>query len=144
MAPLPTGKRKRREELSDQNSNQLWETDEESRSPNNDVDDIEKLQALLRKHFEARFAPLEGEPSLPASKRNDTDRIDMKKHKQVEPESESEFESEAGWEGISDDEEEGEKKVAANVIEHQFTEARTSGNLLNGEFKSFMVCMGQI
>lgn len=137
MALLPTGKRKRREELSDQTSHPLGESSQTSRSPKNHNDD-EKLQALFREHFEARFAPLEVGTSLPPSRRNDDERANVKKRADDEFESESEV----GWGGISD--EEGEKKIAASVIEYQDTEARTGEKVLQGEFKSFMVCMGHL
>ena len=131
------GKRKRREELSDQTSHPLWEPDQGSRSQNND-DDNEKLRALFREHFEARFAPLEVGPSLPTSRRDDDEMVEVTKR--VDDESESGSESEAGWGGISDDEE-GEKKTAANIIEYQFREAKMGEKLLHGEFKGFMVCI---
>lgn len=137
MAFLPTGKRKRREELSDQTSHQPGKPDQGSRSQNNNDD--EKLRALFREHFEARFAPLNVGPSLPSSRLDDDESLGVKKHVDNDDESESE----AGWGGISDDEE-GEKKTAANIIEYRFTEAKMGEKLLHGEFKSFMVCIGYL
>ena len=125
-----TGKRKRREELSDQISHQLWEPDQGTRSPDGDNND--QLQALFREHFEARFAPLQVEQSLPPSRPNDQ-RVDAEKCAY------DESESETGWGGISDDEE--DEKIAADIIEYQTTEARTGEKVLHGEFKSFMVFM---
>lgn len=129
MALLATGKRKRREELLDQHVHQLREPDQGSRSPDDDT-----LQALFRKHFEAQFAPLEVGSGLLLSCQND-ESLNAKENNYDE----SESEEEAEWGGISD--EEGEKKIAANIIEYQSTEARTGETLLHGEFKSFMVCI---
>lgn len=137
MVLLPTGKRKRREELSDQTTHQLGEPHQRSRPPNNDDDQV---QALFRKHFEAQFAPLEVESSLPPSRRNDDDERANVKARAFIGSSELEPESDTGWEGISD--EEVEKKGAANIVEYQSREARTGENLLHGEFKKYMVCTG--
>lgn len=108
---LLTGKRKRREEVSDQESHQLLEFG--PASPDN-------LQALFRAHFEAQFAPLEG-PSSPRRPRET-------------PEAElAHDESESDWGGISEDE-----GIPATLIEYKSTEPR-KGEVPHGEFKSFMV-----
>lgn len=135
MTLLTTGKRQRRDELSD---HQLRDSERGSRSRDDEGDEgDDELQAhVFRAHFEARFAPLE----VAHSKLSDDDeRMDAREC--ACDEFESECDSEAGWGGISDEEGE-EEKMAVNVVEYQSAEARTGAKVLQGEFKRFMVCTG--
>lgn len=110
---LMLGKRKRRKDLSDQESSHSLE----------DADEInlDALQARLREHFEAQFAPLD---ELVPPNRSQA---------QVRGEDDSKSDVESDWRGISDDE-----GISPHVVEHQSTEAR-KGETPLGEFKSFMV-----
>jgi hypothetical protein len=110
---LPPGKRKRRGEILDQDSNELTNVG------HNNSDD---LQALFRKHFETQFAPLD-EPSQPSRQRKTVD-------SEVVHDA-----SESDWEGIPYD-----GSISADIIEYQTPEPRKE-EIPPEEFKSFMVSM---
>lgn len=108
---ITTGKRKRRESLSDQESIHL---------PESHQNHSDNSQALFRKHFEVQFAPLE----LPSPPSRPLEIIDSER---------AHDESESDWDGISDD-----GGFTTNVFEHQSTEP-WKGEIPHEEFKSFMV-----
>ena len=108
---LTTGKRKRRESLSDQESHQISESDQNH---------SDNLQALFRKHFEVQFAPLE----LPSPPSRPLEIIDSER---------AHDESESDWDGISDD-----GGITTNVPEYQSTEL-LKDEITHEEFKNFMV-----
>ena len=113
---LRLGKRKRREELIDENvtPGQLLNKDNAS-----------EMHNILRRHFEAAFEPLADHQPLPAA----TTKID--------PEG-SEAESESDWEGIS----EGQID-SAEIINHAKS-SLSKADIPKEEIKTFMVSANKI
>lgn len=110
------GKRKRRDELPDLDSNPGQHVHEDSSS---------ELQNLFRQHFEAAFEPLEDLKPLRANPENI-----------VTASPDSDLESD--WEGLSEEETEG-----AEIV--HYTNSHTSkADVPKEEFKTFMVGASRI
>lgn len=109
MAPA-LGKRKRRDQISDTETNRKSAADDSSAS----------LQALFRQHFESTFEPLPCTFARPPLVHN----IDDKS---------SDEELESDWDGFSELDEEHAETV------HYATSAPSKADVSKDEFKTFMV-----